>query len=265
MLAGRMKLRNFLLLSGLAAGGGAAAYVVLHEPAPDPPPVARAVEAEEPPPAVQGEAAQDGLALLKRPLSGDKLKDATAGKPYKINVYRDSGEAMPNRLKIDLDRDEKWDEKWTVKDGSIQRDIAPADDERYTRTLWWAGGEWRDTRTAPKATSGAGEPVPMRAVEPEEPGVAGEDMVTAAVRAMAGRRLTSDKAKDVTKGHAYKVNLYQDAGESQVNRAKVDRDRDDKWDEKWTFEPGRIVREVAPADDEQYTQKLIFEGGRWHE
>ncbi|MEZ4472387.1 MAG: hypothetical protein R3F60_16640 [bacterium] len=189
---------------------------------------------------------------------------------------------MPNRLKIDLDRDEKWDEKWTVKDGAIQRDIAPADDERYTQTLWWSGSSWRERREeameegpgpggpAP-AGGGAGggtsggvaapaevepvpvEPVPARVVPADVPG---EDAVTAALRAMAGRRLSSEKEKDVTKGQAYKVNLYQDAGESQVNRAKVDLDRDDKWDgEVDSVRAGaHRAASLAPADDGRHPE-----------
>ena len=70
--------------------------------------------------------------------------------------------------------------------------------------------------------------------------------------------------KDAVRGEAWKVNLYKDAGKTQINRAKVDFDRDEKWDEKWTFEDdGRVKRQVAPADDESYTVELRLEGERW--
>lgn len=78
-----------------------------------------------------------------------------------------------------------------------------------------------------------------------------------------GRNLGSDKLKDVSKGQSWKVNLYQDAGQASMNRAKVDLDRDDKWDEKYTLEAGTILRQVAPADDENYTETYRWSGTDW--
>lgn len=77
----------------------------------------------------------------------------------------------------------------------------------------------------------------------------------------AAANISGDKVKDAVKGRAWKVNLYRDAGKSQVNRAKVDLDRDDKWDEKWTWKNGDITREVASNDDEAYDRRFILERG----
>lgn len=77
------------------------------------------------------------------------------------------------------------------------------------------------------------------------------------------RDLGSDKKKDVASGEAFKVNVYQDAGHTTANRAKIDLDRDDKWDEKLTFEPDRITLQVAPADDERYTETYHWSGTDW--
>lgn len=71
------------------------------------------------------------------------------------------------------------------------------------------------------------------------------------------------KKKDITKGRPYKINLYQDAGKNSVNRAKVDLDRDDKWDEKWTFDGSNISRKVAPAADESYSESYVWNGAEW--
>jgi hypothetical protein len=79
----------------------------------------------------------------------------------------------------------------------------------------------------------------------------------------AGTDLGTTKMKDVTKGKTYKVNLYQDDGHTTMNRAKVDVDRDDKWDEKWTFDGTSISRKVAPADDENYTETWVWSGTEW--
>jgi hypothetical protein len=143
-----MKYRTFrnLVVAGVltSAAVGVVALVKRSETAPSPSAeLARALPsaAAEPPPgapahnrAIAALAAgadslrdvdRDALALLARPV-GAKIKDATAGKPYKINLYSDDGRRW-NRLKVDLDRDQRWDESWTIKpDGAIER-RTPAD------------------------------------------------------------------------------------------------------------------------------------------
>lgn len=84
-----------------------------------------------------------------------------------------------------------------------------------------------------------------------------------AVTAYLGQPLGSDKKKDTTSGQPYKVNVYQDAGKPVANRAKVDLDRDDRWDEKWTWDAGRYTRQTAPRDDEQYTVVEVWSQGSW--
>jgi hypothetical protein len=85
-----------------------------------------------------------------------------------------------------------------------------------------------------------------------------------AILARAGQNISGDKQKDALPGRAYKVNLYKDAGQSRVNRLKIDLDRDDKWDEKWTLTgPGEAKRQIAPLDDENYTLEYRLEGERW--
>lgn len=49
------------------------------------------------------------MALLSQPVQ-EKIKDATKEKPYKANLYSDDG-ARWNHAKVDLDRDDKDDEK----------------------------------------------------------------------------------------------------------------------------------------------------------
>ncbi len=78
-----------------------------------------------------------------------------------------------------------------------------------------------------------------------------------------GKDLGSKKKKDAVKGNAWKINLYQDAGKSVMNRAKVDLDRDDRWDEKWTFDGKNIARKVSPNDDEDYSKEFDWSGSEW--
>ncbi len=77
------------------------------------------------------------------------------------------------------------------------------------------------------------------------------------------RSISSDKQKDVSKGKSYKINVYKDAGSSTVNRAKVDVNRNDKWEEKYTFEGEKITLQRAPADDENYSETYHWNGSGW--
>lgn len=81
----------------------------------------------------------DMLTLVKGPAQ-EKVKDATKGKSYKINLYSDDGQKF-NRAKVDLNRNDKWDESWTFKaDGTVERQVAPADDEKYSEVWLLSGG-----------------------------------------------------------------------------------------------------------------------------
>jgi hypothetical protein len=77
------------------------------------------------------------------------------------------------------------------------------------------------------------------------------------------RSISSDKQKDVSKGKSYKINVYKDAGSSTVNRAKVDVNRNDKWDEKYTFDGEKITLQRAPNDDEHYSETYHWNGSGW--
>jgi len=111
--------------------------------------------------------------------------------------------------------------------------------------------------TAPPATAAAAAPADSEALRE----------LDGRILERAARGISGDKVKDVFPGDAVKVSLYRDAGHPAVNRAKLDLDRDDKWDEKWTFdrEGGReeVKRQVAPADDENYTLEYRLRHGRW--
>ena len=114
-------------------------------PAPAPAPVPVPVAAPTPTPS-DGVPLRAGdtkiLEAIKRPLSGDKGKDAVRSSGWKVNLYQDAGKKSVNRLKIDLDGDGKWDEKWTIEDDQVKRQVAPADDERYTEEWRLRGDVW---------------------------------------------------------------------------------------------------------------------------
>lgn len=126
----------------------------------------------------------------------------------------------------------------------------------------------------PAVPADAAPPVGMPGVPPAAVGVglaagapagAGQGVSEADTVALSyrGKAIGSDKLKDVTTGRPYKVNVYQDAGKPTANRAKADLDRDDKWDLKYTFDGDTVTRDVAPADDENYTVHEVFRDGGW--
>jgi len=266
-LAGRVRLKTFLLGvggvvilgtlggMGLVSTGVIGAGVLVGTAAkqareveaaqPQPQPVQPVAAPVAPAPAQTSESV--ALSYQGKNILSPKLKDVTKGKPYKINVYQDEGHTTVNRLKIDLDRDDAWDEKWTFDSDGISRQVAPNDDEVYGEPQTWTGSGWTgDVDPAPA-------PAPATGMSPIE----------AAAMAYKGRNLGSKKLKDVTKGKPYKINVYQDDGKTTANRLKIDLDRDDQWDEKWTFDGDGVTRQVASADNETYDVEQAWTGSGW--
>lgn len=156
MFAGRMRLRTFLILatvSSVICGAGvvflAGGTLVALRESPPPatisaPAVAGTPPAQAAPAAVSGRP-WDSLILARKGqnLGTEKIKDASEGSAYKVNLYQDAGSSTMNRAKVDYDRDEKWDEKWTfAPDGAVERQVAPNDDENYTETWIYRDGSW---------------------------------------------------------------------------------------------------------------------------
>lgn len=86
------------------------------------------------------------LDKLHEPLHAASQKDAFPQQAYRVNVYQEAGHDTPNRLEVDLNRNEKWDERWTVEGTHIKREVAPADDENFTRVYSLENGSWSAKR-----------------------------------------------------------------------------------------------------------------------
>lgn len=269
MLAGRVKLIRFLLyisaLGVLAIGGliyccGRPSESEHDQgylngpqvPEPEPPPSA--------PTALTGEAPHLAvvLAYQGQDLGSPKVKDAHSAEPWKVNLYQDAGHSSVNRAKVDLDRDEWWDEKWTFDDGGVQRQVSPDDDATYTETWHHTPSGWQ-REGAEAANTAADSPEVAPAATP----AASAEPWVAVVMSYRGQDLGSTKLEDVTKGKAFKVNVYQDAGNTSANRAKLDIDRDDAWDQKWTFDDSGASVKIAPADDEDYSEARRWTDAGW--
>jgi len=187
-------------------------------------------------------------ALLGNLAKTPKIKDLFAGAGPKINLYAEDGVWV--RAKVDLDRDDKWDEKWRWEKGVIYRKLSSADNDIY-------GTE-------------APLDIPAATITPptnvDKPTTAAQDELREVDRFMLGLldRPVTAKIKDASKGRRFKINLYSDDGQ-RFNRAKADLDRDDKWDEKWDFKTdGSITRKVSSADNDSYDQRFVLEArSRW--
>lgn len=274
-LAGRMKRTTFLTIAGCLGALGVAGAVLFGggeeeeppivdvDPLPieDPavvPLVADPTPEVTPEPAAQTEGGPWGADVVTAirsaaelsPVSG-KAKDLSGGLGIKVNVYRDAGQAENNRAKLDLDRDEKWDIKLDFEPGKVVAHYAPADDEAYTETwISLAGGPWRQEGAEPEAV-----PVEPMATPSMDP-------VDLALMKWVGQDLGTTKIKDATKGQPFKINVYQDAGNASANRAKIDLDRDDRWDIKVTFEQ-LPSRQLSPQDNEDYSVSQVWNGEAW--
>lgn len=118
------------------------------------------------------------------------------------------------------------------------------------------------TTSAPVGTS-ASAPLARTPAGPTDPTALGPIDQRILARVKAG--VAADKLKDVFSGEPIKVNLYK---EGSAVRAKVDLDRDERWDEKWDFESdgGKEVvkRRVSTTDDDTtYDVEYRLVDGRW--
>lgn len=134
---------------------------------------------------------------------------------------------------------------WNSSGGSQEAD-APPPPPAATQP---AAGETQPAPPVPAPPTG-GVPDSMREVDK-------------AAFSLQGATVEKSKAKDVFKGRPYKVNVYADPPSTTVTRLKIDLDRDNKWDEKWTFKGLQVKRQVAPADDEKYTQEFVLDQQQW--
>jgi hypothetical protein len=132
-----------------------------------------------------------------------------------------------------------------------------------------AGGScvWLLSRSGPK-----NPPVISQPAQPGKPTIppinpdipAGARAVDQDILNFLRQSANGDKVKDAFPGKPYKVSFYQDTPGSGWNRAKIDLNRNGKWEEKITIENGQMTkRQVATNDDENYDVEYRWRGGQW--
>lgn len=109
-------------------------------------------------PTAEGEATAGGLSdvdrevlrMQKEPLSngvpdtkGPKWRVKQGRVVIELRCDQDKGYNTWNRAKVDADGDKQFDETWAFKkDGTIERRVAPNDDQNYTQTFVLDGEKW---------------------------------------------------------------------------------------------------------------------------
>jgi len=137
-------------------------------------------------------------------------------------------------------------------------DAKPKEQTEPPKTL----SEARPAPPAP-ADAAAAAPADAAAAAPAETGDLPVRPYDPVVLAWQGKTVKGGKQKDVSHGQPYKIDVYQDAGKSSVNRVKVHANRNNKWDDKYTFEPSKITLEHSPKDDEKYSETYHWSGSHW--
>ena len=221
-------------------------------------PVARGKGAWAPDAAAPGKQSYvRAMHLANGPASGKKNKDALGNSSnWKVNLYDDDSDGLYDRAKVDYERDGKWDEKWTRKEGRW---------EKANGALVWTGKAWI------KASVAKNLKIPIPKVVTKSPKFK-SDKKPAATKprgesteaAELARLLLKDKAgakkyKDAM-GYksTWKANLYDDDQDGKWDRAKVDKGRDETWDEKWTRKGDTVERK-----DVNTGKVRVLKQGKW--
>ncbi len=192
------------------------------------------------------------IAAIQRPALATKSKDLLGPGTWKVSLYDDDGDMRWDRVKIDKDRDGKPDERWNHKQGRWERDGgAQVLEGIHWRPAGGAGGT-----AVVKAEAAASDP-PLAVAAKAAP-AAGKRDPTQAIVAALRRPATGKKQKDLFGGAGPKVNLYDDDGDGRWDRAKVDLDRDDSWDERYTVKGAAIGRKITASGE-----RLVLLNGGW--
>lgn len=200
------------------------------------------------------------------PLTAGKPDDNNGGvklfkklPTYQIDFRCDKTKGFDywNRVKIDWDYDKKWDEKWDFrKNGSIKRQCSTNDDEVYDLVQETVEGKWQteggSTNTATNNTS-----TPTNQSNTRKLPALHQEIIALQKNTSLSEGKSDDKGglKLYKKMDGYFLDLRCDKnkGFDYWNRAKVDWDKDKKWDEKWDFrKDGSIKRQISTNDDENY-------------
>ena len=171
------------------------------------------------------------MRIAKGKATRKKSEDALGGKArWKVNLYDDDGDGAWDHAKLDRDRNGTWDEMWTRKKGQWSKDKG--------RWVWaldaWIkpGSAGKGVRKTMPQTRGKGAWAPDAAAPGRR----------SYVRAMhlANSRAIGRKNQDALGNTSnWKLDLHDADGDGIYERARLDYERDGKWDEIWNRKKGR--------------------------
>lgn len=107
------------------------------------------------------------LTALGMPALADAPTENALGREGpRVDLEHDAGKWA--RASVDLDRDGKWDEKWSIVQGTVRRSVSSRDDANYDKEVHFIGGVWTlpigtpmpaaaSHRDTPAATPGGGQ------------------------------------------------------------------------------------------------------------
>ena len=106
-----------------------------------PPPVVPALEPPPEPERVPNLRSVDEMmfSLVERAFGRESQTDVRPAEPYRIDFVHSPGQ--PPQALVDLDRNGRFDERWT-HGATIAREVSPADDGVWTERYTWDGYDW---------------------------------------------------------------------------------------------------------------------------
>jgi hypothetical protein len=171
--------------------------------------------------------------------TGAQGKDILGAKsPWKLNLYDDDVDGAWDRSKLDFNRDDIDDEKWTYKDGHWEKEGG---------SEIWNGNNWQSAESFHASAS---------TVIQKEPSLSNDRLALyRAAMKIATSKATGAQGKDVLGARSpWKLNLYDDDVDGAWDRSKLDFNRDDIDDEKWTYKDGHWEKEGGSE---------IWNGNNW--
>jgi len=66
-----------------------------------------------------------------------------AGQPARVQLVKNHRKTAIERVQIDFDRDEEWDELWFVRGKEVSRSVSPEDDGNYSERFALKNGKWQ--------------------------------------------------------------------------------------------------------------------------
>jgi hypothetical protein len=185
--------------------------------------------------------------------------DAFPQIPHQVSIITDRDGKVPRMVRIDFYRDKVVDERWNIDKDKVTRDVL------LTRGLYQdrfvlEGDHWKlQGGLGATLLVGLGPTkLPPAETEPLRP--MDKEILDLAKKADAagGHHIQSD----VNPKAPYKVSFVRKDG--RVQRAQVDVNRDNRFDETWNLkDPNGVQRLINNPDGPGFSKSYVLKDGKW--